>query len=188
MNVLDALTSRRSVRQYDPTDTIPADVLQQLIDIALDTSPTARNRQEIDLLVVADRAKIDAALKITFDSWPADQQAGWNARRQTHGCKNVVSCDCPAIFFFVANERAAGFDWTDFDAGVMSMALMAAARHFGYHTMCLGALRWGDRDGLEAFLGIPKGHMVMALAVGKPIDGPLVLMPKTRLCKARFIE
>jgi hypothetical protein len=70
----------------------------------------------------------------------------------------------------------------------MSMVLMAAARHFGYHTMCLGALQWGDRDGLEAFLGIPKGHMAMALAVGKPKDGPLVLMPKTRLCKARFIE
>jgi hypothetical protein len=30
--------------------------------------------------------------------------------------------------------------------------------------------------------------MVMALAVGKPKDGPLVLAPKTRLCKARFIE
>jgi hypothetical protein len=54
--------------------------------------------------------------------------------------------------------------------------------------MCLGALLWGNKAGLEAFLGIPEGRLAMALAVGKPIDAPLVLPDKKRLCKATFIE
>jgi hypothetical protein len=56
------------------------------------------------------------------------------------------------------------------------MALMAAAPHYGYHTMCLGALRRGDRDVVEAALGIPKGHMAMALAIGRPVDTPSSLV------------
>jgi nitroreductase len=187
MNAIDALKSRRTIRQYDATYTIPPEHLNQLIEIALD-SPTGCNAQELDLVVLTNRAKIDAALKITFDSWPAEKRANWNKRKETYGVANVVSCDAPCIFFFVVNERAADLPFADIDAGIMTMAVMAAARAFGYHTMCLGALQWGDKAGLEAFLGIPAGKLAMALAIGKPVDGPLIIAEKQRLAKARFID
>jgi nitroreductase len=187
MNVLDAIRSRRTVRQYDPSYSIPREHLDVLIEVALD-SPTARNAQELDLVVLANRAKIDAALKITFDSWTPELQGNFLKRKETHGVTNVLSCDAPVIFFFVENERAKDLPVVGVDAGIQSMAVMAAARAFGYHTMCLGALLWGNKAGLEEFLGIQSGALVMALAVGKPIDGPLVIGEKTRLTKARFIE
>jgi nitroreductase len=187
MDLLEALRTRRTIRQFDPIYTIPREHLDRLIEVALD-SPTGGNTQELDIVVVTDRSKIDSATKITFDSWPSDRTDRWNGRRTQYGVSNVVSCDASAIFFFVANERGLKFQFIEFDVGIQAMAVMIAARGFGYHTMCLGALKWGDKAGLEAFLGIPEGRMVMALAVGKPIEGELILAEKKRLCKAVYIE
>jgi nitroreductase len=187
MNVLEAIRSRRTIRQYDPTYTIPPEHLNVLIEVALD-SPTGRNAQELDLVVLTNREKIDAALKITFDSWAPELQANFSKRTATYGVKNVLSCDAPAIFFLVANERAKDLPFVGIDAGIQTEAIMLAARAFGYHTMCLGALLWGNKAGLEQFLGIPEGALVMAVAVGKPIDGKLIVSDKQRLTKARIIE
>jgi nitroreductase len=185
MDVIEALKTRRTVRQYDATYTIPRDHLERLIDAALN-APTGGDLQELDILVLADRAKIDAATKISFDSWPVATTDRWNGRHAQYGVANVVSCDASAIFFFVANERAATVPFSDIDAGIQAMAVMAAARGFGCHTKCLGALQWGNKARLEAFLGIPEGRMAMALAVGEPKDRPLVLPDKQRLCNAPF--
>jgi nitroreductase len=187
MNIVDALKSRRTVRQYDPTYTIPSDVLNELIDLAL-TSPTGMNAQEVDLVVLTDRAKIDSATGVTFNSFPPEQKAHWNKRKVEYGVTNVVSCDASAIFLFVKNERAEGHPFPDFDAGGMTTAIMAAARKFGLHTMCLGALQFGDRAGFEREVGIAPGAFIYGLAVGKPINGPLKLLDKGRKCKATFIE
>jgi nitroreductase len=187
MDILEALRTRRTVRQFDPTYSIPRAHIDRLIEIALD-APTGGDKQELDILVVTDRSKIDAATKISFDSWPSERTDRWNGRRAQYGVSNVVSCDASALFFFVVNDRGVGLPFTDIDAGIKSMAVMIAARGFGYHTMCLGALQWGNKAGLEAFLGIPEGRMAMALAVGKPKEGELILAEKKRLCKAIFIE
>ena len=184
MNVLDALNSRRTVRQYDATYTIPEDVLKQIVDCGLD-SPTGCDMQGIDLVVVTDRAKIDEATGITFRSFDEARQERWNMRKQDYGVKNVVSCDASCVIFLVANERAGEF--VNVDAGIMTMAMMAAARNFDLHTMCLGALLWGDKAGLEKCIGAPEGKLVMALAIGKAKEGPLLLKDKERKCKATYI-
>jgi nitroreductase len=187
MDVLEALRTRRTVRQYDSSYAIPREHLDRLIEVALD-APTGGDVQELDVLVVTDRAKIDAATKIIFDSWPSDRTERWNGRRSQYGVTNVVTCDASAIFFFVTNDRGVRLPFTDIDAGIKAMAVMVAARGFGYHTMCLGALQWGDKAGFEASLGIPIGRMAMAVAVGKPVQGELNLAEKKRMCKATFIE
>ena len=186
MEVLEAIKSRRTVRQYDPTYTIPDDILQQLIDIALD-SPTGCNYQGIDLLVVTDRAKIDEATMITFNSWKESDREGWNHRKEQYGVKNVISCDAPAIFFFVKNENADN-QFVQIDVGIMIGSLMHAARHFDYHTCCLGALLWGDKAGLEKCLGIPEGNLLMALAIGKCSTPNPKVSDKTRKCKATILK
>ena len=186
MEVLEAIKSRRTVRQYDPTYTIPDDILQQLIDIALD-SPTGRNLQGIDLLVVTNRAKIDEATMITFNSWDESARERWNHRKEQYGVKNVVSCDAPAIFFFVKNENADD-QFVQIDVGIMVESLMAAARHFDYHSMCIGALLWGNKAGLEKCLGIPEGKLLMALAIGKSSTPNPIVSEKTRKCKATILK
>ena len=47
---IQTLLDRRSIRAYDPTYEIPKDVLSKIVQAALN-SPTALNRQDIDLVV-----------------------------------------------------------------------------------------------------------------------------------------
>ena len=145
------------------------------------------NHQGIDLLVCTNRAKIDEATMITFNSWDETKKARWNHRKEELGVKNVVSCDASCIIFLVKNERADP-TFLDVDAGIMVMSILEAARHFGLQTMCLGALLWGNKPGLEKCLGIEEGKLVMAVAIGKPIEGELKLVQKEQLCKATYIE
>lgn len=185
MNVIEALETRRTIREYDSEYKIPQDVLGKIVDVALD-APTGCNNQPIDLLVVTNRDTIDRATKITFDSWPEEKRNNWNKRKEQYGVKNVVSCDASCIIFLVSNERA-DQDFVQIDAGIISMAIMTAARNFDLHTMCLGALLWGNKAGLEECLGIPQGKMVMAVAVGKAKPN-FQLKDKERICKATYIE
>ncbi|OHT04667.1 nitroreductase family protein [Tritrichomonas foetus] len=185
MDVIEALKTRRTVRQFEPDYTIPRDQLQQIVDVAL-ISPTGRNLQGLDLVVCTNRQKLDEATKITFDSWPEDRRERWTNRKQDYGVKNVVTCDASCVIFLVSNERA-DEQFLNVDAGIVSMAIMAAAREFDLHTMCIGALLWGDKAGLEASLGIETGKLVMAVAIGKAKEG-FKVSDKQQLAKARFIE
>lgn len=187
MDVLEALRSRRTVRQYEPDYTIPRDQLDKIINIALD-SPTGRNLQEIDLVVCTNRQKLDEATKISFDSWDEARRSRWLNRKTDLGVTNVVTCDASCVVFLVFNEeRCQDRQFAEIDSGIMLMSIMAAAREFGLQTMCLGALLWGNKAGLEKSLGIPEGHLLMAVAIGKP-KADINLSEKKRLCSARYIE
>lgn len=187
MDVLEALHSRHTVRQYEPDYTIPRDQLEQMINVALD-SPTGRNYQEIDLVVCTNRQKLDEATKISFDSWDEGRRSRWLNRKTDLGVKNVVTCDASCVVFLVLNEeRCPDRQFAEIDSGIMLMSIMASAREFGLQTMCLGALLWGDKAGLEKSLGIPEGKLLMAVAIGKP-KPDIKIADKKRLCSARYIE
>lgn len=186
MEVLEALQTRRSVRQFDPNYAIPKEELQQIANYAL-MSPTALNRQEIDLVVVSDRKKIDEACDIIFNSIDENMQNAFAKRKDDFGVKNVLTCDASSLFILVSNERAAEENFIGIDTGIMCMSIMAAARHFQYHTLCLGSLLWGNKNGLEEKLGIKKDSMVMVVAVGKALDG-FKAAEKQQLCKATYID
>lgn len=186
MNVLEALATRRTIRQYDPTYKIPKDILEKLVSVGLD-SPTARDAQGIDLVVVTNPEKIEEVTKISFDSWDEDRRKGWSERVQTYGVKNVVSCDATCLFFFVNNGNAVP-NYVGVDCGIMTMAIMAACREFNLHSMCIGAMTWGNKAGVEKAIGVPWGSLIMVLAVGKAREGQLILKDKERKCHARFIE
>ena len=185
MEVLEALQTRRSIRQFDQCYTIPKDELHKIVDLAL-LSPTALNKQGIDLVVVSNREKIDEATDITLNSYDVGMKNNFNERKKDLGVKNVLTCDASCVIFLVANERADA-NFINIDAGIMCMSIMTAARNYNYQTLCLGSLLWGDKNGLEKSLGIEKDKLVMAVAIGKPIEG-VKLNDKEQLCNARYIE
>ena len=57
MQTLEALNTRRSVRNFDPSFVIPKEDLDKIIKAALN-SPSAINLQEHDLIVVTNKEKI----------------------------------------------------------------------------------------------------------------------------------
>jgi nitroreductase len=184
MDVLEALRQRRTVRQYVPDYVIPKDILTQLIDLVLD-SPTGNNRQELDLTVITNRAKIDEISDVALKGFDATRVGYFSARTKELGVKNVVTCDASALIFLTENERESEF--AAIDAGIMLMTLMTAAPKFGLGTMCLGALLHGDKSRIEAAASLPAGKLVMAIALGKPKDG-IVFAEKKRLAAARIVK
>ncbi|KAH0794632.1 nitroreductase family protein [Histomonas meleagridis] len=186
MDVLEAIKSRRSYRNFDVNYEIPEEDLQKIIEVVL-SSPTACNYQDIDLLVVTNKQKIDEATKIIFDSWDKNMQDSFNKRIQEYGCKNVITGDATCVIFLVENERATDPLFKDIDAGIISMSIMASVRVFGLDTLCLGSLLWGNTKGLEQYLGIGEGKLRMAVAIGKSRDRSKVGQ-KEQLCKATYIK
>jgi nitroreductase len=185
MDVLEALRQRRTVRQYVPDYIIPKDILTQLIDLVLD-APTGRNQQELDLVVITSRPKIDEISAIALEGFDATRKGYFSARTTELGVTNVVTCDASALIFLVGNERGES-QFAQIDAGIMLMTLMAAAPRFGLGTMCLGALLHGDKSKIEAAAGVAPGGLVMAIALGKPKEG-IKFAEKKKLAKATIVD
>ena len=182
---MEYLKNRRTVRQFDKNYKIPEEILQKILDIAL-ISPSGRDLQGLDLVVLTNREKIDEATKITFDSWPEEKKNNWLKRKDNYGVDNVVSCDASVIVFMISTSRAEK-QFLEIDSGIMSMSIMVSSKEFGLDTMCLGALLWGDKIGLEKYLEIPEGNLIMAIAIGKAKEN-LKLTEKTIKANIRFIN
>ena len=75
MDVLEAIQTRRSIRHFDPNYTIPKEDLHKIVDLTL-LSPTAMNKQGIDLVVVTNRQKIDEATEILSDQSMQEHKRG----------------------------------------------------------------------------------------------------------------
>jgi nitroreductase len=182
---LAALLHRRTVRQYDPTYEIPKDVLHKIVDAAL-LSPTANNKQSIDLIVVTNKAVISSTSKAIYATWPAELKANFAKRTADLGVEDVVTCDAPCVIFLVKNERQVS-KFVDIDSGIMVQSIIVAAQEFGLESMCVGVYLWGEPATVEDILKIPKGSLSMAVAIGKPKPNPF-LLDKAVICKATYIE
>jgi nitroreductase len=186
---LAALTRRRTCRQYDAGYTIPQDVLEQIANAALQ-SPTGMNTQDVDLLVVSNRAKLDEASTAAYNSWPQSLKDGfkngWPSRPVSPGLKNIVTCDAPAVIFLLKNERASD-QFLQIDVGIVTQSIIVAAQEFGLESMCMGIWLAGDVGNVEQILRVPKGSLVMGVAIGKAKEGAK-LPDKKIIAKATFIE
>ena len=90
------------------------------------------------------------------------------------------------MIFLVKNERSNAL-FSQLDAGIVLMAMMIATKDLGYDSMCLGCLLWGKPESVEEVLGLSKGQMTMALAVGKAVPNAYV-EPKEIIAKTTYIE
>jgi nitroreductase len=181
-----ALEARHTYRAYDPSFTIPRDQLDTILHAAL-ISPTGRNQQEIDLITVVNRQKIDELSDVIIAGWPEDIRSSRTARVTAFGVKNVLSCDASALIFLVRNERAAG-PMVLVDAGIILMSIAIAAKSLGLDSMILGLVAFGDKAKTEAALGIPTGSLEIAIAVGKAISEAGVVFNKEIIAKSTIIE
>jgi nitroreductase len=182
---LAALLRRRTIRQYEPDYVIPKDVLDQIVNAAL-LSPTAKNAQDIDLVVVTNKAFLDTLSEASASTWPQNLKDLFATRTAEYGVKNVVICDAPVVIFLVKNDRADPL-LVGIDAGIVSQSIIVAAQEFGLDSMCLGIFLCGEPAKVEALLKIPTGSLVMAVAIGKAKPNPKVA-DKAVLAKATYIE
>jgi nitroreductase len=160
MEAWDAIRARRNVRSYLP-DPIPDSALDRIAEAGW-RSPSARNDQHWDFVIVTDRGQLQEPSTV------------WR------GAGHIASA--PAAIALIVpeppDERTRLID--QYDLGQATMAMTIAATGLGIGT---GHSSVGDQDRARAILGVPNGYLVSyLLGIGRPADRPLkpILKPNRR--------
>lgn len=164
METWDALRARRNVRSYRP-DPVPEDALHRIVEAGR-RSPSARNRQPWDFVIVTDRNRLE------------DLSTVWRGAGHIAAAPAAIALVAP----IESDERTATID--QYDLGQATMAMMLVATDLGIGT---GHSSVGDQAKARAILGVPEDHRVdYLLGVGYPADRPLA--PLTTVNRRPFDE
>ncbi len=164
MNVLQAISDRRSHRAYKP-EQLPEDVLNQILRAGLE-SPSARNHQPWHFSVVQDAGLIqeihdEAAEVMGKEGSPRFADPGFQ-----------MFYHAPTVVFLFGEKE---FSWTQVDCGIAVENMALAAEGLGVGSVILGLPRpafMGEKaDELRKRLQCPEGYdFVIALALGYSTD------------------
>ena len=118
------ILDRRSIRKYK-ADPIPDELIQAVVEAGL-WAPTARNEQEIRIVMVRDpalreqfRADFTAAGGRTIRPLPFDYES--------------------PVFFFLYGPK--DFPYTEMDTGIVAENMCVAAQSLGLGTVMIGCIR-----------------------------------------------
>ncbi len=152
MDVLKAITERRSIRKYR-SDPVPDDLILRCIGAAR-LAPSWANRQVSRFVVVKDQGSKEALGLTLTPNNPAYQ----------------AFLAAPCLVCLVAQRGVSGLirgeqasdkgDWFMFDAGIAMDHLMLFAYSVGLGTVAVGAF---DAGKVEEVLGVPEGYSVVAM-------------------------
>lgn len=163
METWHAMTSRRNVREFSDAEVKPED-LNRILEAGR-RSPSARNRQPWDFIVVSDREQRTALAGVWKGAWHVA-----NARA-------VIAVIAPVL---PSSERAN----LQFDLGQATISMMIAAADLGLGT---GHASVADQDLARSLLGFPEDRFCSNLiSIGVPADGPLT--PLKNLNRRPFDE
>lgn len=184
MSVVDLLLRRRTVRNFDSNFEVPREKLEKIVQAALD-SPTSRNQQEIDLIVITNREKIREIGEATYGTFSKEVKARYDARRSRYNVSEPVTCDSSCVILLVKNSRENPPVTTGIDAGGIMLSIMVAAQSFDINSMALGSIVCSK---VEEVMSIPKGSLILGVSLGVPQRLKPLLDKKEILAKATYIE
>jgi nitroreductase len=166
-SVLEAIYSRRSIREYKQT---PVEK-EKLLTVAKAgiAAPNAMNRQAWAMRIVESKQWIDdctAAYVETIKGTPMGDHL------LTDGFRNMFR-NAPAVIFVAAQPSA----YAGVDCGILGQNIMLAAYELGLGTCCLGSpvgFMHSDKGAkFLADLNLPEGYQVQfAIAIGYPDQSP----------------
>ena len=151
METWDAIRARRNVRSFTDKPIEPAQ-LDQILEAARRT-PSSRNWQPWDFVVVTDRAQLQELSRV------------WR------GGGHVAHSAATIALVTAAHEDQRSREIALYDLGQATMAIMIAAADLGVGT---GHSSGGDQAKARQILGVPEDRVVKYLiARGYPADRPL---------------
>jgi len=172
MDLNEAMTTRRAVRDYKP-DAVDDATIRALIDAAIQ-APSAMNEQPWWFTVVRGQALLD---RISQEA-KAHMLRTTPAGLLSHHFSDILSDKTFQIFYhaptlIVISSRNEG-PWATIDCALAAQNLMLAARERGLGSCWIGfAQSWlGTPAGKEA-LKLPASHLPVApIIVGHPVAFP----------------
>lgn len=151
METWDAMTSRRNVREFSDATLNAAD-LDRILEAGR-RSPSGRNWQPWDFVVVTDREQLVALAGVWKGAWHvANAQA-------------VIAVIAPLLQSSVQGTL-------HFDLGQATISMMIVAADLGIGTAHASV---ADQDLVRTILGFPEERFCSnMISIGLPADGPLV--------------
>ncbi|MBM4148263.1 MAG: nitroreductase family protein [Lentisphaerae bacterium] len=177
METLEAIRTRRAVKQYDPNHEMTDAEIELLMSLAL-LAPTAFNIQNWRFVLVRDpelrkqvraaawnQAQVtDASLLVILcadtKSWEKEPGRYWvNAARETQDFL------LPAIDSYYRGREQVQRDEAMRSCGIAAQTLMLAARALGYDSCPMDGF---DFEAVGKLINLPADHVVaMFVAIGK---------------------
>ncbi len=179
MEIMEAIRSRRAVRQFTP-EPVDDDSLHQLIDAAI-AAPSAVNQQPWSFFIVQSKALLARISREAKAHMLRTSPAGL----VSHHFQELLSDQNFDIFYaaptLIVIAAVAESPWAVADCSLAAENLMLAALGLGLGTSWIGfAQGWlGTADGKTA-LGMPSGYVPVApIIVGRPRAMP-PLVPRKK--------
>jgi nitroreductase len=154
MDVMQAITKRRSIRAYQPKP-VSQDILNKILESGR-LAPSWANTQTWRFVVVrSEKAKTELA----------------DAANPSGSRNNLVMKQAPVVIAACAELNRAGFRegkavtdkegaWYMFDVALALQNMVLEAEELGIGTLYIGAF---DAKKAAAVLGVPEGHVCVAL-------------------------
>lgn len=151
METWDAIRSRRNVRTYQER-TIGESEMQRILEAARRT-PSSRNEQRWDFVVVSDAEKLERLSHV------------WRGARHIPGSAATIALIAP-----IADEQRVR-ESIQYDLGQVTMSIMLAAADLGIGS---GHSSVHDQDLAREVLNFPEDRFcAWLIGLGYPADGPL---------------
>ena len=157
----EVLTTRRSVRSYDPAKKISEAEVRELLK-ATQEAPSWANQQPSKYYVAIGEEKLKAAMEMI----------GANKDRVADAPVLIVSTfeRGKSGYFQGQATNEVGEGWGAYDNGLSNCYLILKARAMGFDTLIMGMR---DADQLRALFDIPEDETVMAvIALGYRAEEP----------------
>lgn len=148
METWDTITTRRNVRNYQDRPIDEAD-LRRILEAGRRT-PSSRNEQRWDFVVVRDKDRLQRLAKV------------WQGARHVPGSAATIALVAPIAEESRVRESIA------YDLGQVTMSIMVAATDLGIGT---GHSSSHDQAVAQEVLGFPDGHYCpWLIGLGYPVE------------------
>ena len=182
MNVMEAITSRRSVKWFDAEHIMPEATFRTLMEHAV-LAPTAFNIQNWRFLRVTDPEQRRAIRAVAWDQAQVTDASellvlcfdtkAWNrepVRYWRNAPQEVQDFLLPALADYYSGKPQIERDEGMRSCGLAGMAIMLAARELGYDSCPMDGF---DYDAVGRLIGLPDDHAIaFMVAIGKGTQAP----------------
>ena len=177
MNILDAIRSRRAVKNFDPAHRMSMAEQRELLESAMQ-APTAFNLQHWRFVVVEDTQLRQSVRKAAWDqAQVADasllivlcaDMASWRrepARYWRQAPQPVQEFMLPAIDAYYRDKAQVQRDEAMRSCGIAAQTIMLAAKALGYDSCPMDGF---DFDEVGRLIQLPEEHLIaLMIVVGK---------------------
>jgi len=181
MQTEEAISGRRSVKQYDPDHQMTDDEIQKLLSLAL-LSPTAFNIQNWRFVVVSDPKLRKQIREVSWDQTQVTDTSlfivlcanlmAWEqpARYWVKAAKEVKDFMIPAIDEYYRGKEQVQRDEAMRSCGIAAQTLMLAAQSMGYDSCPMDGF---DFEKVAELIKLPDDHVIaMFVVIGKGTKEP----------------